>query len=318
MSWASAARFYHQLGMVHHVGISLAQAVEMSGGATFGRHRELAPIWSRGCAAGGQLADQLEASGEPALAVALMRAGEHSGRVTEGARMLAEHFDHLIALRGMIIARSIYPLLVINLGLMVPAIPGAFLGTTPAWKILLGPAILWAVIGAAAVSTRLAGASGLLARIALLPGGRFLAMPMLVSNVCRVLRAALSAGMLVPQALDLAAGGSGNRDMAERLRAAASDVRSGRVPDLTAALNACGFPRDAVNMIENGERSGKLEDVLTHVAVVYDESFRSRTMWTAKVITGVVYGLAMLLTAAVVLSMYGGVLNQASAQMESE
>jgi type II secretory pathway component PulF len=144
-------------------------------------------------------------------------------------------------------------------------------------------------------------------------------MPMIVANTSQVLRAGLAAGMLVPDALELAAGGTGNRAMAERLRAAATDVRNGRLPDLAAALGACGFPSTELGLIANAEFAGKLEEVLRQVSVIAEESFRSRAMWTAKVFTGVVYTIALLVAAAAILSgagAYIGQINEAAKDLD--
>ncbi|MBA2480989.1 MAG: type II secretion system F family protein [Planctomycetes bacterium] len=319
MSWSSAARFYHQLALVHRTGIALAPAIEMAGVSSHGHHRELAPAWSRGCSAGGQLADQLAAAGEPDLTVALIRAGEASGKLPEMAQAIAEHFEHAVQLRSLVIARLVYPTILVNVALMVPMIPPAFLGTAPAWTILLGPAILWSVVGAIVASGAFARSGGLAARFALAPGVRFLTVPLILANTCMVLRAALAAGMLVPAALELAAGSCGNREISATLTAASADVRNGRLPDLTTALETCPFPRDMMQVIRNGEVSGKTEETLRQVQVVSEESFKTRTMWTAKVLAGIAYGLAVLVAVIVIVMMMSGyvqMITSVSAEMD--
>ncbi|MBA3708809.1 MAG: type II secretion system F family protein [Planctomycetes bacterium] len=312
MSWKSAARFYHQLALVHRTGIAIAPAVEMAGIASSDRHRALAPAWSRGCATGGQLADQLEASEEPALSVALIRAGETSGKLPEMAQTIAEHYEHAIALRSLVIARLIYPVILVNFALMVPAIPPVFLGTAPAWMVLVGPGALWGVVAVMVVVGIATKRSGLAARFALRRGLRFFTIPLILANTCTVLRASLGAGMLVPDALELAAGSCGNRAVAARLTAAAADVRNDRLPDLTSALETCPFPYDLMQLIRNGETAGKVEETLRQVAVVSEESFRSRTMWAAKILAGIAYGLAILVAVIVIFSMMSGYVNMIS------
>jgi type II secretory pathway component PulF len=319
MTWTSAARFYRQLSLVHNAGIAVAQAVEMAGVATIGHHRELAPEWARGCAGGSQLADQLERTGEEPLAVALMRAGEKSGRIPEMSRMLAEHYEHRLALRDLVIARLVYPLLLLHLALMAPAVPKVFFGSWPAWTLLAGPALIWAITAAVIGGERASRRAGLTSRLMVQPPLAFLGMPLIVCNTAHVLRAALTAGMLVPDALELAARGCGNRLMAQRLRDAGSSVRNGRTPNLAAALGQCGFPSTELGLIANAEFAGKLEEVLLQVATVAEESFRSRAMWTAKVLTGIIYGVALLVTAAVILAgamAYVGQINQAAQDLE--
>jgi type II secretory pathway component PulF len=320
MSWASSARFYHQLALVHRAGIPIAQSIEMAGAVARGRHAELAPEWSRGCAAGASFADQLAATAEPPLALALVRAGERAGKIPEMAGQLAEHYDHLIALRSLVISRLLYPLLMLHVALIAPMVPGVFLGTRPAWHVLIGPVALWLLIGSLAAADWILRGAGVMATLALRAPLSFLVMPLIVGNTARVVRAALSAGMLVPESLELAATASANRLMSNRLIEAASRVRGQTLPTLAAALAACGYPRQWVSLIESGGRAGKDEESLQQVAIVADEQFKSRTLWTARIFTGGVYALAMLIAVITIVlmyqAMYLGPINEAMKDLE--
>lgn len=305
MSWNSAAVFYDQLRVLLATGMPIVQALELAAGVAPSPHRELGRSWSAGCAAGATLAAQLAQAGEPPLAVAMVRAGEASGRLPELCGEIAGYCRHAIALRTLVIGRLIYPAGLLHVALVAAAVPAVAMRGGSPWLLLAGPATLWAALAAAGIAARSASPTTL-ARLALLPGVHALTLPLVAGNVCLVLRAALGAGMLMAPALELAADACGNRVYAERLRTAAAGLSAGRLRDLTAALGACGFPAEVVQLVANGEVAGTLEETLARCATYQQERFRLRTEWTARVATGTVYGLAMLFAALTVISFWMG------------
>jgi general secretion pathway protein F len=310
MGLQSAARFYSQLGIIHRAGIPIADSISHAGSVSGGRHQRLAPSWSAGCRAGGAVAEQLAASHEPPMAVALIRAGERSGRIPEIARMLGEYYQHLIDIRSTAIARLIYPVLLLHAALMVLALPGVVMGTSPPYMLLAGPAALWGLAALGVGVFLFTRQSGLLGRLSLSFPLRFLVMPLICANSYRCLEAACIAGMLVPESLELTAGATVVQEMSRRMEEAARGVRDGSVPNLAEALGRCGFPTLDVGLVRNGEFAGKTEEVLGQVSVLALESFRMRSMWTAKIMTGTVYTIVAVTVGYVVISVYGGYLGQ--------
>jgi type II secretory pathway component PulF len=171
---------------------------------------------------------------------------------------------------------------------------------------LYGPLILWLMVGALFVASRWLGQAGMLAQFALLPGARSLAMPLIAGNTCMVLRAGVTAGMLHHQSLDLAADGCGNRVYSERIHRAAAKLRGEQLPDLTSALNELQFPETVVQLCANGEVAGKLEETLGRCATMLRDSFKERTTWAVRALSGLLYGLIMLAIVAYVISFYMG------------
>ncbi len=261
-------------------------------------------------ALGVPLATALAEAGEDALLCAVLAAGERAGRMPPLARQLAAAFTLRARLRDEVAGRLLYPTLLIHLALLVLPLPWVVGGTLPVWTLAAGPVTLWVLLVAAVLATRAGSRSGLLARLALRKPCSLLCQPALIADAAAVLGAALSAGLLVPEALELAAGACANRVLAERLRTAASDVRGTRVPDLASALDACGLAGDELELIRIGERSGKLEEGLTQARSVAADRFAWRLQWTARLVTGTVYAIAMLIAAATVLTMYSSYIGQ--------
>ncbi len=316
MTWSSAAIFYDQLRSLVAMGMALPQALGLAGNTSHGRHRALAPAWAAGCSSGRPLAELLAADGEPALAVALVRAGEASGRLPELCRELAGYYEHALAMRRLVIGRLVYPAFLVHVALVAAAIPGiAFSGASPS-SLLAGPAVLWAVLALAWCVFHLVGPQ-VRARVMLSPGLIGLVGPLVAANTCLVVRAGLAAGMLIPASLELAAPACGNRIYTDRLQAAAGAVNDGRLANLTAALEAAGLPTLVVQMVGTAEIAGKLEEALGRCATFQQESFRTRVEWTARVLSGTIYALAMGAAAYTVIELYGSYLGQVKALAES-
>jgi type II secretory pathway component PulF len=123
------------------------------------------------------------------------------------------------------------------------------------------------------------------------------------------MRAGINAGMLHHQSLELAAAACGNRHFGARIRAAAADLASGKLPNLTQAFARLGFKLEVVQLCQNGEISGQLDDTMGRCADFQRTAFQERTLWTARIATGTLYALAVLAAAATVIGMYAGYLN---------
>lgn len=306
MGWKHTAGFFRQLAVLTRTGMPIGNSLRLAGETAGGAYRKLGLQWSNGCMAGADLASQLTAAGEPPLVCALVRAGESTGRLPELCARIADHFDQITALRSLAISRLIYPMMMLHVALIVPALPPIFLSdASPAW-LLLGPGLLWAAIIAAVIIGRIWHESGVLARIALLPGPNFLTQPFLVCNLSLVLAAAMSAGLKARVALELAADAVGNRVIAQRLRTAAQQVDTGVIPDLTSALRQVRMPDSLLAVVATGEQAGTVDRSLDQVAVASRENFQFRALWATKIFTGVIYGAIVLYVAGTIISMASG------------
>lgn len=310
MSWSSAAAFYNQLGVMLRAGLTIPQAIEHAGRSASGFHAQHAAAWSSGCAAGRSFAEQLAADGEEPIARALTMAGEQSGHLPEMVKEIASFNEHRMELRRMIIGRLIYPMLLINVALLMPGVVKWFVKDGSLIGVFLPLLLFWGFVVAAAISLYITRHSGLGARLALLPLVRTITGPLVAANTCLVLHATTTAGMLHHRGLELAADGCGNRAMAARLRHAANELMTGRIPTFTAACATCDLPRTMLQLIEAGEVSGSLEANLGRAAALARESFRERTMWAARIFTGLIYAIALVLAAYTVVSMYAGMMSE--------
>lgn len=318
MSWSRTATFHEQLAVTLNAGLPIAQAVQLAGDTAGGDLRPQARRWGDGCAAGHGLAGQLAAAQQPEFDVALIKAGETSGRLPEMCRELAAHYRHRIELRNLVIGRLVYPVVLIHVALLALGVVLTFSSGWSPWIILVLPVLLWLSVGGAWLLFGLLGAARR-ARLALAGPLAPLTLPLVAANTCTVLRAALSAGMLMPDALELTAGACGNQVLGSRLAEAGRDLRHNRLDSLSAALARTGLPAIVVDHVTSGERSGKLDETLGQAAMLMRESFRLRAEWTARVTCGLIYGAAMLAAVAVVFffwSGYFGMINDVMKDMD--
>jgi len=317
MSWARTAMFHEQLAVTLNAGLTITQAVQLAGDTAGGEMRAQGRQWSAGCAAGRGLAEQLVTAQQPGFDVALVKAGETSGRLTEMCRELAAHYRHRIALRTLVIGKLVYPVMLIHVTLLALGVVLTFMSGWSPWVILGLPILLWLFVGGAWVALRMLG-EATRAKLALSAPFAPLTLPFVAANTCTVLRAALSAGLLMPDALELTAGACGNRLLGKRLADAGSSLRHNRIESLTAALAHAGMPAIVVDLTNSGERSGKLDETLGQAATLMRNSFRLRAEWTARIVCGIIYGGAMIGAALVVFMFYAGYLSQINDVMNDQ
>jgi type II secretory pathway component PulF len=311
MGWQQTAGFFRQLAVLTRTGMPLGTSLRLAGETAGGGYRAHGLQWSVGCTSGLDLASQLTAAGESQLVCALVRAGEATGKLPELCARIADHYDQLQALRSLAVGRLIYPVVLLHVALVVPLIPRLFTTEMSAWWLLAGPLTLWAFVIGVVLVARLWHASGLLARLVLLPGPGFVVQPFLTCNLCLVLSAAMAAGLKVRDALELAAEAVGNRVLAARLRDAARQVDNGTVANLTQALATVHLPASLLMLISAGEQSGTLDRSLDQAAVAARESFQVRALWTTKAFTSAIYSMVVLFVAWQIISLYSGVMQQA-------
>ncbi|MBA3686126.1 MAG: type II secretion system F family protein [Planctomycetes bacterium] len=311
MFWSAPIAFYHQLALMTRAGMTLGQALDYARGVTTGWYREHAGAWAAGCQGGTALAPQLRDAGEDHLPVALIEAGERSGRLPEMCAEISSFYEHQRALVTMALGKLLYPLLLAHVALIMPGIINWFLHGSVR-RLIIGPAILWAVLATALIAWLVLRRTTVPGKIALLPLVRSITLPLVAANTCLVVRGGLAAGMLYHQALDLAAPACGNRVFADRLRRVSDDLARGRLPGLTPALAAAGMPRVVVELLSTAEHAGALEESLGRCAALQREAFRERTAWATRILCGLFYALAIVLAVVTIVSMYGAYLGQVS------
>lgn len=252
--------------------------------------------------AGRGLAEAMRQSGGQAvdaLDLALIEAGEQSGRLAQSFALLADYYesvaDSLRRARGALV----YPLVLAHLAVIVPEIPAAIaaqeLVSLPL-RIVLRLGVLWAVLlGAAWWWQRLSARARLspvadswLALVPVLGGMR---EHWALARFTRVAHAAMLAAVRPAHWVRLAGEASGSGRMACGARSAAERVAEGN--PVAASLRAGGgFPKRFVDALDTAEEAGTLDHELERWTRLEAEQARAATdraaVWLPRVLYGVI------------------------------
>jgi type IV pilus assembly protein PilC len=248
---------------------------------------------------GSSLSDAFEAQGIfPGVYVASLLAGEKSGSLELVIRRYVHHVRVVTAIKKKTVSALIYPAILLALSLIVVSIIvfkvlpefGAFyvqsgggaelplltrvlvrFSDRAAANLALIATVIAVTVVGVLVWVKQPGQRARLDHVMLkVPFFGFVAQRYAVSQAARTIATLLGGGIPLVTALETSARSVGNRYMASELADVAQQVREGR--SLSAALGDRGlFPDVALKMVEVGESTGALQDMLASVADFYDE-----------------------------------------------
>jgi general secretion pathway protein F len=272
---------------------------------------------------GASFADSLANSGAFSdLYVALTRAGEAGGALEQVLARLADYLEGQVRLQSRVVSIMIYPALMFAFACVVVAILVTVVlpqitslleslnAELPlATRLIIGLShfardwwwVVLAVLGGAAfgVRTLLRTERGQTQfdrlKLRLPVVGRTVRL-LAIARFTRTLSTLLSGGLAIVRALEIAKHVTGNRILARAIDAARESVTEGA--PLARPLRASGeFPPVVVHMIEVGEQSGELEDMLERVAHSYEEQVETAVTR----LTALLEPLLILLMVAIVV-----------------
>ena len=123
------------------------------------------------------------------------------------------------------------------------------------------------------------------------------------AELARTLATLLGGGIPLVQALEISARSLSNRYIGQELEATQQRVQEGQ--SFAKAMGERGvFPDVAVKMVEVGESTGALQDMLNSLADFYDEEIDTEVERFIKLIEPVLLVIMGVVIAAVVLSLY--------------
>ena len=280
---------------------------------------------------GAALSEAFDSHGDlfPGVYTASILAGEKSGNLEETLRRYVSYAKVISGVRRRTLSALIYPAILLALSVVVVAIivvrvvpeftsfydsmgatlpvaTRALIGVSAAitdffWLLALASA---AGGGAAWAWSRRPGRGAQFDRLLLgLPFVGAVANRFATSQLARTLATLLGGGIPLVNALDVTARSVGNRHVAVHLEALAREVREGAA--LSASMRARGlFPPVAVKMVEVGESTGALQDMLNAVADFFDEEIETtlgRFMTLIEPLLLVIMGVVI---AALLLALY--------------
>ena len=281
--------------------------------------------------AGAALSEAFEAQGSmiPGMYTASLLAGEKSGGLEEVIRRYVAYMKVISTVRRKTVSALVYPLILMTLSAIVVAIivlrvvpefegfyrsfdadlPIATRAIVAISQFVRGY-LLVLVLGAGGMVVavwywlRQQGGAAMLDRLILrVPLVGTIAARFATSQLTRTLATLLSGGIPLVNALDVASRALGNRFFADQLTQVGQRVREGEA--LAAALDDRGvFPAVAIKMVEVGESTGALREMLTAVADFFDEEIDTQLGRFITIIEPVLLLIMGIVIAALLLALY--------------
>jgi type IV pilus assembly protein PilC len=280
---------------------------------------------------GTALSDAFAAHGDlfPNVYTASLMAGERSGNLDSVLRRFVAYSKTVDTVRTKTISAMIYPAILVALAfvlvsiIVIKVVPtfadfyGSFAAELPLstrmiialsnFVLTQGWLILLAVVGAAMAFRawiRQPGRGAEFDRLLLklpLVGASFHKFS--TSQVARTLATLLGGGIPLLNALEITARASGNRHMGKELEVVAERVREGQSFAGT-LLERQTVPDVAIKMIEVGESTGALTEMLNSLADFYDEEIDTEVARFVTVIEPAMLVFMGIVIAAIVLALY--------------
>jgi type II secretory pathway component PulF len=319
------AELYQQLGQCTSAGIPIIRALEQIQRHPPARsYRKPLQHLLGELAEGATLAESLQhLDWLPAFDVALVGAGEQSGRLDASFRMLADYYNERAQLIQQVITRLIYPAILIHLAAFI------FLIVLPYAGSQFNASLPLLFAKAALVLAPLYGAVAALIYVTQSKHGEswravmefvFRLVPILgtarqylaLARLAAALEALISAGVNIFEAWDLAATASGSPALRRAVAAWKPRVTAGQMP--SEAVRDCSlFPKTFANLYASGEVSGKLDESLRHLNRFYHEDGSRKLQAFAQWTTWLVYLTVVLIIAYQIIQFFLRYFNQISA-----
>jgi len=281
--------------------------------------------------AGAALSEAFEAQGNliPGMYTASLLAGEKSGGLEDVIRRYVAYVKVIASVKRKTVSAMVYPVILLTLSTIVvgiiilrvvPEFEGFYRGfgaelplatrVIVAISRFLRSYLLFLVLGVGGAVVggwywlRQPGRGAMLDRLMLrVPLVGTIAGRFATSQLTRTLATLLGGGIPLVNALDVASRALGNRFFADQLTLVGQRVREGE--SLSAALAERGvFPAVALKMVEVGESTGALQEMLNSVADFFDEEIDTQLGRFITIIEPALLVIMGIVIAALLLALY--------------
>jgi type IV pilus assembly protein PilC len=230
----------------------------------------------------------------PNFMVSMIEAGEMSGSIDQVMLRLSEHYEKQMKLKSKVSSAMVYPILLLVVGFTVvmglfifvmpnlmgmfgdpedlPALTRALMAMSnfmqKSWYVVIIFIVALILVFGVFKNTKMV--KSLIDRLALYtPGIGKLYAVVVSANFCRTMYSVFSSGMSLLTSLELTTNVLDNTVITEKMSGVLDEIRSGGA--LSTALHRTEvFPQMMVTMINVGEESGALDDILAKTADFYD------------------------------------------------
>jgi len=318
------AELYHQLAQLTAAGLPILRSVEQ-----LERHppsrafREPLHLLHQDINAGYNFSEAIARSGNwiASFDLALIQAGEHSGRLDACFRVLADYYTDRARMARQMIADLAYPMFLFHFAIFI--LPFAEFFTSgnltvyllktfgvlaPLYVIII--ALLFAGQKKHGESWR-AMIERILHPIPLLGSGR---RALALARLSMALEALLNAGVSIIEAWELAGTVSGSPYLRRNIHAWKPRVLAGQTP-AEAVIESNAFPDLFENQYHAGEISGKLDETLGRLRQYYQDDGTRKIQAVCQWLPRIIYLIVALFIAYKIITFYTGYFQQVNQVM---
>jgi type II secretory pathway component PulF len=309
------AELYHQVAQLANAGVGLLQTLEAlrRSPPAHAFRAPLARLRDR-IEQGATFADALRSTGRwlPSFDLALLEAGEKSGRLPGCFKLLGDYYAERARLLREMIANLLYPVFLIHAAVFILPFPGLFLSgdvfaylsqtlgvLLPLYLVVL--LLILAAQGRHGERWR-AFIEAALRPIPVLGSAR---ADLALARLTIALEALVNAGVSIIAAWEMAAAASGSPRLRRVVNGWRPQLELGQTPaELVTASGA--FPEIFANLYHTGEISGQVDDTLRRLHVLYQESASRKLRLLAEWLPRLVYLGIVIVIAVKVVSFWMG------------
>lgn len=307
------AELYHQLGALLSAGLPIIKSIESLASQPPARrfrhmlHQILGPLQE-----GESLTRALAQASEPLplFDLALLRAGEESGRLPEILRLLAAYYRERAQQIRSLIGELVYPVFLFHVAIFIGPFPKLFLGGNIVQYLWQTVGFLIPIyVGVFLFALACQGSRGETWRGLIEAVCRFVPMlgrarqSLALSRLSAALEAQITAGVSIINAWELAAGASASPAIARTVRGWRPQLESSEKTPSDMVSAAPVFPQLFANFYSSGEVSGQLDESLERLHAHYQEEGTRLMRSFIKIFSMLVY---LAITLKVAIQVIGG------------
>jgi len=320
--FSQRAEFYHQLGQLTAAGVGIPSALEhLRRNPPARSYRQPIGQLIERLNQGYTLSESLRALGSwlPEFDVALIHAGEQSGRLDSCFRLLGDYYTDRTRLARQLIGDLAYPAFLLHFAIFI--LPFAEFFKTGNWVVYLAQTVgvliplyglVLAMIYAAQSKHGETWRSWMESLFRVVPVLGKARRDLAIARLSSALEALLSAGVSVLEAWELAATASGSPALLRTVLAWRPLVDAGQTP-AEVVRTSPRFPELFANQYATGEVSGKLDETLRGLHRYYQEEGSRKLHALARWTPRAIYLGVMLMIAYRVVRFWSDYFNQIGA-----
>lgn len=313
------ADFYYQLGQLTAAGLGVNVALQQLGRTSPSRQFQShigAALVDLECGATLSESFRRRADWLPAFDIALLHAGEYSGRLDATFAMLAGFYQDRAAMARKLLGALVYPAFLLHAALFILPFAELFSTGNIIGYLLKSVGVLIPVYALIAIGIFLSqGKRGetwrstfeaLTARIPFVGSGR---RQLALARLAAALEALINCGETILEAWPLAAAASGSPALVREVDSWRPQLARGRTP-AEVLRDSRVFPEMFANLYTSGEISGSLDETLRRLHRYYADEGSRDLHSAARIGPGIVYGLVAAYIAWQVIKFWTGYFNQ--------